>query len=95
MWFQRLFGCCKYRPWNRDILHVNNQLEKIMGLLDDLLAKMDEVKAEVAAADSAVEALFDQVKQLTGDGITQEAADKLNAKLDEVRAAVAKVATDD
>lgn len=66
-----------------------------MGRLEDLEAKLDAVKAHVEAVDTAVEGLYDQIKELTGNGISAEAADRLNAKIVDLEAAVAKVGTDD
>lgn len=66
-----------------------------MAILDDIVARQDATIAAIKEVDAVVEALFDQIKELTGNGITPDAAAKLLAKEDEIDAAVAKVATDD
>lgn len=90
-------------------LHFTPGERKIMGLLDDVkasqeatLAKVTAISESVIALDQSVEALFDQIKQLTGDGITKEAADallaneaKIDAALDSLATGVAAAATDD
>lgn len=69
--------------------------ELIMGKLEEVEAKLDAVKTNVEAVDVAVEALYEQIKQLTGNGISDAAAERLNTKIAEIEAAVAKVGTDD
>lgn len=68
---------------------------KIMGKLEDIVARQNATLEAVQAVDAIVEDLFDQIKALTGDGITAEAAAVLLAKEDEIDAAVAKIASDD
>lgn len=66
-----------------------------MDSLDDVKQEIADLKAQVLEVDTAVEGLHDQIKQLTGDGITPEAAQSLLTQLAEVKSALDKVPTDD
>lgn len=66
-----------------------------MGRLEDVLARQQLTLDKVQAIDLVVEGLFQLIKDLTGDGITEDAAAKLLAKEDEIDAALGKVETDD
>lgn len=66
-----------------------------MGQIEDLEAKLDAVKVNVEAVDTAVEGLYEQIKQMTGSGISNEAANRLNEKIVMIEEAVARVGTDD
>ena len=66
-----------------------------MGFLEDITARQEATLTAVKAVDTVVEALFDKIKELTGNGVSAEAAAILLAKQDEIDAAVAAVGTDD
>lgn len=68
---------------------------KIMGHLEDAEARLDKIEQTVKDVDAAVELLHDEVKALTGNGITQAAADRLNVKFDAIEKALGSVPTDD
>lgn len=63
--------------------------------LADVLQRQELTLQKVKAVDAIVEALFQQIKDLTGDGVTEAAAALLLAKQDEIDAALGKVETDD
>lgn len=77
------------------LININIGSEKIMGTLAEVVAKIDDLTANLAVVDAAVESLYDQIKAFTDQGITSEVADQLLAKLDEVKAAADKISTDD
>lgn len=77
------------------LININIGSEKIMGTLNEVLAKIDDLTANLAIVDSAVESLYDQIKAFTDQGITPAVADQLLAKLDEVKAAASVIVTDD
>jgi len=66
-----------------------------MGKLEEVLARQELTLERVKAIDTVVEGLFQLIKDLTGDGVTEAAAALLLAKQDEIDAALAKVETDD
>lgn len=63
--------------------------------LAEVLQRQELTLNKVKAVDAIVEALFQQIKDLTGDGVTEAAAALLLAKQDEIDAALGKVETDD
>lgn len=67
----------------------------IMATLTEVVASLDELKTTVETVDTAVEALYEQIKQFVGQGITSEVADQLMAKVADIRSAVEKVESDD
>lgn len=77
------------------LININIGSEKIMGTLAEVVAKIDDLTANLAVVDAAVESLYDQIKAFTDQGITPAVADQLLAKLDEVKAAADKISTDD
>lgn len=66
-----------------------------MATLQEVTTSLDDLKAAVATVDQGVEALYEQIKQFQGQGITPEVADQLLAKVQEVRSALDVVSTDD
>lgn len=78
-----------------DFLFISRGERKIMATLAEVTQKLDDLTANVKVIDATVEALFEQIKQLTGDGITPEAATALTEKIAEVQTALDAVTTDD
>lgn len=66
-----------------------------MGNLEKVSARQELTLERIKAVDKVVESLFQLIKDLTGDGVTETAAAKLLAKQDELDAALEKVPTDD
>lgn len=89
--WRKLF--CKEKPNNVDA--ILKQLEKIMAKLQEITDSLDELQTFVATVDTEVEALYEQIKVFTTDGITPEVADALLVRIKNIRDAVEKVRTDD
>lgn len=75
-----------YTPGERAIM------AKFDALKDDLLAKQAEILALLETLDTQVEAMFEVIK--SGE-VPDEAAAQLTKGLEDIKAAAAKVATDD
>lgn len=81
---------CFFRRWQ-----ILIKLWRIKMALAEVLQRQELTLNKVKAVDAIVEALFQQIKDLTGDGVTEAAAALLLAKQDEIDAALGKVETDD
>jgi len=66
-----------------------------MGKLEGIIARQNATLEAIKVVDDIVEGMFDDIKELTGNGITEEAAVKLLANEDKIDAAVAKIVSDD
>ncbi len=81
--FNRLFGCSKY--------HVTYGERLIMGRLEELEAKQEEVVVLLKTIDEQVEQMFDVIKN---SSVSEAAAVRLSAGLDKIKEAAAAIAVD-
>lgn len=67
-----------------------------MGSLEDIEARQQKIADGLAGIAVAVQAVYDEVRALTGSGgITSDAADRINAKLTLIEEAAATILVDD
>lgn len=68
-----------------------------MALITDVNTKLDELEAEIAAVDAAIEVVFQTLTDLqnTGTGATPEELDTLMERLNVVKTRVTAIGSDD
>jgi len=76
---------------------IKKGLIRIMALITDVNTKLDELEAEIAAVDAAVEVVFQTLTDLqnTGTGATPEELDTLMERLNVVKTRVTAIGSDD
>lgn len=83
----------------RNLFSCKNKLSygeyRIMTELEKVTARQMATLAAIKEVDGKVEALFDKIKELTGNGVSEEASAILLAQQDEIDAELAKVTSDD